>query len=180
VHFLARGKIGLGIGANIWQVVTTFIAILSYMNIGAEKGAFYVGAMLISILVAISIQFGMLGFAFQVHQEAKKVTIDGHKVRHTAVAMVHNHFLMTGWSTISVVIATVSDFTFIGFFTQNPLIIAGYIITLYAASTLMLAKGLEEEWVASVAYQRWRAFVLANDILAVKHNKQQRKAEQQS
>ncbi len=68
VHSLARGKIGLGIAANFWQTFTTFIAVLSYMKIGLEKGAFYVGAVIISALISISVQFGLLMFAFQVHK----------------------------------------------------------------------------------------------------------------
>ncbi len=177
VHSLARGKICLGIGANFWQIFTTFIAILSYMKISTANGALFVGAIIIGVMVAFSVQFGLLMFAFQVHKEAKKATIDGHKVRHTAVAMVHNHGLTTFWTIVAAAVATVSDFTFIGFFTSNPLIYAGYIITLYAASTLMLARGLEEEWVANIAYQKWRAFVLANDIMAEKLSRKRRAQE---
>ncbi len=165
-----------GLLANCWQVITTVIALFALFSIGTLKGPSYVGVFLISVGMAVSFQLGLLSFAFRVHTEMKKVTIDGHKVKDTAVAMMQNHRLITFWAVVCFTFDTVGDFTFINLLTNNSFLIFAYAAALYASSTIMLSKGLEKHWAASIAYQKFRAFVLATETLAAKHAQQQAKA----
>ena len=169
-----------GIVANIWQVFTSVIAFFNmfvqgsvYKNMNQHsQGNATAGALTVSIGMAIAFQLGVMFFVFRVHKEYKeqKVKIGDHMqaVKSTAVQMVAHHRLLLAWSLLSFIADTVGDFTFISLLSNDPFMLLGYTLSLYAVSTIILSASLERHWAAKIALENWRAFKAYTRLMQLK------------
>lgn len=180
MYSLANFGVGCGIIANIWQPFTSVIAFFTMFVQGAvyknmdphSQGNATAGALVVSIGMAIAFQLGVLFFVFRVHNEFKeqkvKVGDNMQAVKSTAVQMISHHRLLLGWSVLSFAADTVGDFTFITLLTNDPVLILGYALSLYAVSTILLLASLERQWVAKIALENWRAFKAYTKLMSLK------------
>jgi magnesium-transporting ATPase (P-type) len=188
-YSLAGIGVLVGIGGNLWQVFTSVIAFFNMFVQGyvykhmapSAQGNATAGALAVSIGMAIAFQLGVMFFVFRVHKEYKeqkvKVGDNMQAVKTTAVQMVAHHRLLLAWSVLSFLADTVGDFTFITLLTNDPFMLLGYTLSLYAVSTILLSASLERHWAAKIALENWRAFKAFTRLLQLKvqaaHAKQQ-------
>jgi hypothetical protein len=170
MFLLGGGGILVALGANIWQVFTSFSAFFTMFTQGsnyqAMKAIDKVGAQpLISIicaLIAISFQFAILFLVFRIERDwknskAKKQNgIDAAKS--TAVEIVQHVPLVLFWGVLGFIADTVGDYTFLNIYTDNWFLLFMYGCALYASSTIMFARSIEYLWAGFVALERWKAF----------------------
>ena len=180
LYGLASFGVGCGIIANFWQPFTSVIAFFNMFVQGAvykqmdphSQGNATAGALAVSIGMAVAFQLGVLFFVFRVHNEFKeqkvKVGDNMQAVKSTAVHMISHHRLLLGWSVISFAADTVGDFTFITLLTNDPTLILGYTLSLYAVSTVILLAALERHWAAKIALENWRAFKAYSKLMTLK------------
>lgn len=172
MFLLGGGGILIALGANIWQVFTSFTAFFSMFTQGSNYQAMKpidrVGAQpLISIicaLIAISFQFAILFLVFKIDRDwrnskAKKQNgVDAAKS--TAVEIVQHVPLVLFWGVLGFIADTVGDYTFLNIYTDNWFLLFMYGCALYASSTIMFARSIEYLWAGFVALERWKAFKL--------------------
>jgi hypothetical protein len=170
MFLLGGGGILVALGANIWQVFTSFSAFFTMFTQGsnyqAMKAIDKVGAQpLISIicaLIAISFQFATLFLVFRIERDWKNSTakkqngIDAAKS--TAVEIVQHVPLVLFWGVLGFIADTVGDYTFLNIYTDNWFLLFMYGCALYASSTIMFARSIEYLWAGFVALERWKAF----------------------
>lgn len=180
MYSLANFSVGCGIIANVWQPFTSVVAFFNMFVQGDvykhmdphSQGNATAGALAVSIGMAIAFQLGVLFFVFRIHNEFKeqkvKVGDNMQAVKSTAVQMISHHRLLLGWSVISFAADTVGDFTFITLLTNDPVLILGYTLSLYAVSTILLLASLERQWVAKIALENWRAFKAYTRLMSLK------------
>jgi hypothetical protein len=169
--FLLGGSgILVALGANIWQVFTSFTAFFSMFTQGSNYRAMkpldQVGAQpLISIicaLIAISFQLAVLFLVFRIERDwknskAKKQNgVDAAKS--TAIEIVQHVPLVLFWGVLGFIADTVGDYTFLNIYTDNWFLLFMYGCALYASSTIMFARSIEYLWAGFVALERWKAF----------------------
>lgn len=169
-YSLANIGVSTGLLANGWQGFTSTIAFFTMFTQGAVyksippsgQGTAAAAALIVSIGLAISFQFGVLYFFFRLHAEYKeqhvKVGDSMQAAKMTAVQMVSHQRLLLAWSVLSFGGDTVGDFTFISFLTNDPVLMGIYVLGLYAVSTVILSASLERQWAAKIALENWRAF----------------------
>lgn len=180
MYSLANFGIGCGIIANVWQPFTSVVAFFNMFVQGAvykhmdphSQGSATAGALVVSLGMAVAFQLGVLFFVFRIHTEFKeqrvKVGDTMQAVKSTAVQMVSHHRLLLAWSVISFAADTVGDFTFITLLTNDPMLLAGYTLSLYAVSTIILLASLERQWAAKISLENWRAFKAYTKLMTLK------------
>jgi len=170
MFLLGGGGILVALGANIWQLFTSFTAFFNMFTQGsnyqAMKAIDRAGAQpLISIicaLIAISFQFAILFLVFRIERDwknskAKKQNgVDAAKS--TAIEIVQHVPLVLFWGVLGFIADTVGDYTFLNIYTDNWFLLFMYGCALYASSTIMFARSIEYLWAGFVALERWKAF----------------------
>lgn len=169
-YSLANAGVTVGLLANGWQGFTSTIAFFTMFIQGAVyrsippsgQGVAAAAALIVSIGLAVSFQFGVLHLFFRLHTEYKeqqvKVGDTMQAAKMTAVQIVSHHRLLLTWSVLSFGGDTIGDFTFISFLTGDPILMGIYVLGLYAVSTVILSASLERQWAAKIALENWLAF----------------------
>ncbi len=181
VNSLAWIGIGIGIAANVMQVITTDIAFQTlirqngtYQSMGPHgQAAAEAPIQLICAGIAVIMQLALLFFLFRVTQEFKHVKSSTgasgvEAMKDTAVSVISHQQILVVFAVLSLVADTVGDFTFISLYVQDFFVIFFYGASLYAAGTAILSKALETQWAAAVAYANWKAFKLYNKLQELK------------
>lgn len=191
-YSLAGVGVLFGIVGNFWQVFTSVVAFFNMFVQGAvyknmdphSQGNATAGALAVSIGMSLAFQLGVMFFVFRVHKEYKeqkvKVGDSLQAVKSTAVQMAANHRLLLAWSVLSFIADTVGDFTFITLLSNDPFILLGYTLSLYAVSTIILSASLERHWAARIALENWRAFKAYTRLMHLKVQAAQAKQEDKS
>lgn len=170
MFLLGGGGILVALGANVWQVFTSFTAFFTMFaqgsNYQAMKAIDRVGAQpLISIicaLIAISFQFAILFLVFRIERDWKnskaKYQSGVDAAKSTAVEVVQHVPLVLFWGVLGFIADTVGDYTFLNIYTDNWFLLFMYGCALYASSTIMFARSIEYLWAGFVTLERWKAF----------------------
>ena len=161
----------VGIGANVWQPITTYIAFHTSivtnptylkLNLQGKLGA-ELPVMLIGTVIAIGAQAGVLYFVFQVREEwSKKAqgTAGGSGgIFHTAVEVGQQIGLVLVWVLAGAAVDTIGDVTFIGLYTSDYMVMFFYMLFLYSISTVGLVGGFHLIQSSLVAFAKWKAYV---------------------
>jgi hypothetical protein len=161
---IGLGSIGglAGIAANLWQWFTTFIALWTMFNIGANtydvrsfwqrQPAIASVCLLISFCAQLFLQF----LVFRLDSAWKTQYSEGGKSKAGAfmgatVQIVQQTDLVTLISIGALIVDTVGDFTFISLYTSNIFLILTYAVALYALSTLGFVRSIEYLWAGFAA-----------------------------
>ena len=170
MFLLGGGGILVALGANIWQVFTSFSAFFSMFTQGdnyqAMKPLDRIGAQpLISIVcffIAISFQFAILFLVFRIERDwknSKSRSSSGvDAARSTAVEIVQHIPLVLFWGVLGFIADSVGDYTFLNIYTDNWFLLFMYGCALYASTTIMFARSIEYLWAGFVALEKWKAF----------------------
>jgi hypothetical protein len=170
MFLLGGGGILVALGANVWQVFTSFSAFFSMFTQGdnykAMKPLDRIGAQpLISIVclfIAVSFQFAILFLVFRIERDWKdSKSKHQHGVdaaRSTAVEVVQHVPLVLFWGVLGFIADTVGDYTFLNIYTDNWFLLFMYGCALYASTTIMFARSIEYLWAGFVALEKWKAF----------------------
>jgi hypothetical protein len=166
---LTIGWIGViaGVGANLWQMLTTIFAFLLMFSLG-RSSAINLGDITfwICALIAFSFQFALLMLVFRIDTAWKKHKVNGtgskkqhasNAIRATAVEIVQQVSLVLVWGALAFIVDTIGDYTFIGSRTANldettaAFIIFSYAVALYALSTVAFVRSIEYLWAGYAA-----------------------------
>ena len=170
MFLLGGGGILVALGANIWQVFTSFTAFFNMFTQGdnyqAMKPIDRVGAQpliaMVCLLIAISFQFAILFLVFRIERDWKSSKSKNQNgvdaAKSTAVELVQHVPLVLFWGVLGFVADTVGDYTFLGIYTDNWFLLFMYGCALYASTTIMFARSIEYLWAGFVALEKWRAF----------------------
>jgi hypothetical protein len=170
MFLLGGGGILVALGANVWQVFTSFTAFFTMFTQGsnyqAMKAIDRVGAQpLISIicaLIAISFQFAILFLVFRIERDWKDNKVRNQSgvdaAKSTAIEIVQHIPLVLFWGVLGFIADTVGDYTFLNIYTDNWFLLFMYGCALYASSTIMFTRSIEYLWAGFVALERWKAF----------------------
>ena len=157
-----------GLGANLWQMLTTIFAFLLMFSLG-RSSAINLGDIIfwICALIAFSFQFALIMLVFRIDSTWKKHKVNGtgskkqqkqaDALRATAVEVVQQVSLVLVWGALAFVIDTIGDYTFIGSKTANldettaAFIIFCYAVALYALSTVAFVRSIEYLWAGYAA-----------------------------
>jgi hypothetical protein len=160
---LTIGWIGViaGVGANLWQMLTTVSAFLLLFRGGRSSQIDVADVTFwISALIAFSFQFALMMLVFRIDSTWKKHQVKGPgskqqrqgALRATAVEVVQQVNLVLIWAALAFVVDTIGDFTFIGERTSHLeaataiFLMFSYAIALYALSTIAFVRSIEYLW----------------------------------
>lgn len=167
---LTIGWVGVaaGLGANLWQMLTTIFAFLLMFTAGRSSAINLSDVLFwISALIAFSFQFALIMLVFRIDTTWKKHKVNGtgakkqqnvgKALRATAVEVVQQVSLVLVWGALAFVIDTIGDYTFIGSKTATldettaAFIIFCYAVALYALSTIAFVRSIEYLWAGYAA-----------------------------
>ncbi len=184
MFLLGGGGILVALGANVWQVFTSFSAFFSMFTQGdnyqAMKPLDRIGAQpLISIVclfIAVSFQFSILFLVFRIEHDwknSKSRSASGvDAARSTAVEIVQHVPLVLFWGALGFIADTVGDYTFLNIYTDNWFLLFMYGCALYASTTVMFSRSIEYIWSGFVALEKWKAFQARLRVQATRKGKE--------
>ncbi len=143
-----------GIVANLWQVFTSVVAFFNLFVQGTVYKTMDPHSQGNATAGALAVSIGM-AIAFQLGVM----------------------FFLLAWSLLSFIADTVGDFTFINLLSNDPFMLLGYTLSLYAVSTIILSASLERHWAAKIALENWRAFKAYTRLMQLKVQAAQAKQE---
>ncbi len=160
----------VGVGANFWQMFTSFSAfehifltgsIFQHMSSNARDAALPV-INIVCALIAISFQLAILFLVFRIERTWKETkAVSGNNAaaaKHTAVEVVQHVPIVLIWGALGFIADTVGDYTFISLYSTDTFILFMYGASLYASSTIMLARAIEYIWSGVISYEQFKAF----------------------
>jgi hypothetical protein len=173
VHYVLGG-IGIlfGFSANMWQVFTTIIALVSMMSPPNAKinYASLGWKLAIAILIACATQFGLTILVWRIDTTWKRKNAaspagkPGEMIRGyglAAVEVVQHIDLVTFWGLVAFAVDTVGDYTFVsGVLTgiapgQTIFLTFLYASSLYALSTIGFVRSVEYIWAGLIVSTRY-------------------------
>lgn len=159
MYTIGGGGCLLGLGANFFQMFTTFIAFWSLLNPGGSKVDLGKQPMdfFICALIAVSFQFALIMLTFRIDSAWKRKVASGGStkgkaLRSTAVEIVQHVNLITIWGGLAFIVDTVGDYTFISTYTASLnagtaiFVVFLYAVALYALSTIAFVRSIEYLW----------------------------------
>jgi len=173
VHYFIGGVgILFGFSANMWQVFTTVIALISMMS-PANVPINYSSTgwkLAIAILIACATQFGLTILVWRIDTTWKRKNaaspagkpgdmIKGYGL--AAVEVVQHIDLVTAWGLVAFAVDTVGDYTFVsGVLTgvdpgKTIFLTFLYATSLYALSTIGFVRSVEYIWAGLIVSTRY-------------------------
>jgi hypothetical protein len=172
VHYFIGG-IGIlfGFSANIWQIFTTWLALVSMMS---PSGKIEYGSLgwkaAIAALIACATQFGLTILVWRIDTRWKQKNaaspagkpgdmIKGYGL--AAVEVIQHIDLVTAWGLVAFAVDTVGDYTFVAGVltgidpTRTVFLTFLYATSLYALSTIGFVRSVEYIWAGLIVSTRY-------------------------